>query len=314
MLRAAASLFFYARFFSRFSAVGLRRRSALWQPFTADLRGQTWVVTGASGGIGQAIALGANARGAQVIAVARDVQKLAAVQLAAAHPERLACWPVDLSLVAATRKLAAALAARQGGVSVLVNNVGVLLNDYSRTAEGLETSFATNLLNHFVLTEALHAKGALQPAGVVINMSSGGMYGAALDLATIARNAATEHDGMAAYAQHKRAQVELTRWWNQQWQGRPTAHVMHPGWVDTDGVRSSLPAFRAALQRQLRNPEDGADTALWLGATRPAAAADGGIWLDRVLDPEHEFGFTRKTKTSVDALVAFLRETAARIA
>lgn len=314
MLRTAASLFFYARFFSRFSAMGLRRRSAQWQPFTADLRGQTWVVTGASGGIGQAIALGANARGAQVICVARDAYKLSAVHAAATHPERLACWPVDLSLVAATRKLAIALAARQGGVSVLVNNVGVLLNQHSRTAEGLETSFATNLLNHFVLTEELYAKGALQPDGVVINMSSGGMYGAALDLPTIARNAAAEHDGMAAYAQHKRAQVELTRWWNQQWQGRPTAHVMHPGWVDTQGVRTSLPGFRAALKRHLRNPEDGADTALWLGATRPPAVAEGGIWLDRVRDPEHQFGFTRNPKTSVDALVAFLRETAAGIA
>lgn len=313
MLRTAASLFFYARFFSRFSAMGLRRRSARWQPFTADLRGQTWVVTGASGGIGQAIALGANARGAQVIGVARDAQKLAAVHAAATFPERLVCWPVDLSLVAATRKLAIALAARQGGVSVLVNNVGVLLNQYARTAEGLEASFATNLLNHFVLTEALHAKGALQPDGAVINMSSGGMYGAALDLSTIARNAAAEHDGMAAYAQHKRAQVELTRWWNQQWQGRPTAYVMHPGWVDTDGVRTSLPGFRATLKRHLRNPEDGADTALWLGATRPAAAAEGGIWLDRVRDPEHEFGFTRNPATSVDALVAYLRETAAGI-
>ncbi len=314
MLRTAASLFFYARFFSRFSAVGLRKRSALWQPFDDGLHGQTWVVTGASGGIGQAIALGANARGAQVIGVARDARKLAALQAAAAHPERLACWPVDLSLVAATRKLALALAARQGGVSVLVNNVGVLLNHYSRTAEGLEASFATNLLNHFVLTEDLHAKAALQPDGVVINMSSGGMYGAALDLSLITRNEAGSHDGMAAYAQHKRAQVELTRWWNQQWQGRPTAHVMHPGWVDTDGVRTSLPGFRATLKRQLRSPEDGADTALWLGATRPPAAAEGGIWLDRVRDPEHEFGFTRKTKASGDALAAFLRETAAGIA
>ncbi len=95
MLRTAASLFFYARFFSRFSAVGLRRRRAQWQPFDDGLHGQTWVVTGASGGIGQAIALGANARGAQVIGVARDARKLAPMQAAPAPPQRHACLPVD---------------------------------------------------------------------------------------------------------------------------------------------------------------------------------------------------------------------------
>jgi dehydrogenase/reductase SDR family protein 12 len=307
MLRAAASLLFYSRFFSRFSTRGLERRMREWRPYSERLDGQTWLVTGASGGIGRAIALAANARGASVLAVARDADKLATLRAAAHEPARLQPLAFDLSLVRQTRRLADAVAARGQPLAVLVNNVGVLLNTFTRTTEGLEASLATNLLNHVVLTEALHDGGALDPRGVVVNMSSGGMYGARLDFDTLLRDSAEGYDGMAAYAQHKRAQVELTRAWNGNWGGRPAVHVMHPGWVDTDGVRSALPAFRATLRRFLRDADQGADTALWLGTTRPRAPREGGIWLDRVLDPEHEFGFTRNSAVAPAALLKRLR-------
>jgi hypothetical protein len=87
---------------------------------------------------------------------------------------------------------------------------------------------------------------------------------------------------------------------------------MHPGWADTDGVKSSLPWFRAVLHKRLRDPDQGADTALWLGTTRPPVEPEGGIWLDRVRDAEHEFGFTRGGADAA-ALAAFLRERAARV-
>ncbi|MFY8123928.1 MAG: hypothetical protein ACOVKB_06800, partial [Silanimonas sp.] len=125
-----------------------------------------------------------------------------------------------------------------------------------------------------------------------------------------ARDAA-HHDGFMAYAQHKRAQIELTRAWNAQAHG-PRAQVMHPGWVDTDGVRSSLPGFRRVLRRVLRNGEQGADTALWLAATRPEPRPEGGIWLDRHRDTEHAFAMTRGG-ASAEALVAFLRQRASSI-
>ena len=75
----------------------------------------------------------------------------------------------------------------------------------------------------------------------------------------------------------------------------------------------ALPAFRATLRRHLRNAEEGADTALWLGSTRPSLADGGGIWLDRVLDPEHAFALTRKTPATADQLHDFLAAHAASI-
>ncbi len=308
MIRTLGSLLFYARFLKRFSTMGYQRAARDWVPLKPDFEGQTWLVTGATGGIGRAVTLAANAAGARVLAVARDAGKLAALKEAAVYPKRLLPTEVDLSSIAAVKRLAASRAVLTRPVDVLVNNVGVLLNAHSLTEEGFERSFATNLLAPFVLTERLRADGQLDPDGLVINVSSGGMYGAALSLEPMNCLDPNRYDGMAAYAWHKRAQVALTRWWNQSWLGRPRVEVMHPGWVDTAGVQTALPLFQRSLRPWLRTPEQGADTILWLAAERPQPVADGGIWLDRQLDPEHEFGFTRKSQVSPKDLADYLTE------
>lgn len=303
MLNALASLFFYARFLPRFSRFGYARRARDFEVLDFDFHGQRWVVSGATGGIGRAIALGAATAGADVIALGRDGARLQALEAEGAG--RIHGFSVDLSCVAATRACASALA-RGGRVDVLVNNIGLMLHEFRRSAEGIEVSFATNLLNHFVLTEGLREAGALDARSAVISMSSGGLYGARLDLAALEAEEAAQHNGLAAYAQHKRAQVELTRWWNTLGDAAPRAYAMHPGWVDTDGVRSALPQFRRVLGRWLRSAEEGADTALWLAAKRPPLTPEGGLWLDRQRETEHAFGFTRGGADAA-ALVAHLR-------
>ena len=303
MLKTLASLVFYARFLGPFSTFGHRRRLAARPAAPFDFRGQRWCVTGASGGIGRAIVLGALHGGAEVHALARDAAKLEALRRDAGEgARRLHAVPLDLSRVAA----AEAWAAHAPRFDVLVHNVGVMLHAHTLTSEGVETSFATNLLVPFAMTSALREAGALDAGSLIISMSSGGAYGAKLDLDALEARDAAHHDGFMAYAQHKRAQVELTRWWNALGVSAPRAYAMHPGWVDTDGVRSALPQFRRVLGRWLRNAEEGADTALWLAATRPPPASDGGLWLDRRLDTEHAFGFTRGG-ASAAALVDALR-------
>ncbi len=312
MIRALGSLLFYGRFLRAFSALGYRRRSEDWAPFEPDFTDQTWLVTGATGGIGRAVSLTASAAGATVFAVARADDKLAALRDEAQAPERIVPLRADLSSMAEVAAIAEREALADITLDVLVNNVGVLLDDFSATDEGYERSFATNLLGHWVLTESLRDTGRLAEDGIVIEVSSGGMYGTPLKLEPMDTRNAGDHDGMAAYAMHKRAQVELTHYWNAQWDGAPAAHVMHPGWVDTEGVKTALPGFRTALQGILRNAEQGADTILWLADRRPEPVEEG-IWLDRELQPEHEFGFTSKTKHDADELAGFLEGRARRV-
>ncbi len=305
MLRFLASLFFYARFARPFSTIGHRARLAASPAPPFDFHGQRWWVSGATGGIGRAIALGALRAGAEVYALGRDPSKLDALRVAAGvDASRLHAVRVDLSSVAEVR----ALAATAESIAVLVNNVGVMQHEYRLTPEGIEAGFATNVLAPFAMTEALRAAGAIDARSVVISVSSGGAYGAKLDLAALEASDAAQHYGFMAYAQHKRAQIELTRWWNAQPQG-PRALVMHPGWVDTEGVRTALPGFRRALRALLRDADQGADTALWLAATRPEPHPEGGLWLDRHRDTEHAFAMTRDG-ASAESLATFLQQRA----
>lgn len=58
---------------------------------------------------------------------------------------------------------------------MLVNNAGVLLNERIATAEGNETSLATNLLAPFLLTQLLIPRLKASAPARIINVSSGGM-------------------------------------------------------------------------------------------------------------------------------------------
>jgi len=307
----AKLLGFYGRFLPSFSRIGYLCRSRSWAPLDADFSGQTWLVTGASGGIGRAICTGAAQRGARVLAVARDEGRLAAVRSQGGAAVETLCF--DLALASDVLRLVDALAARGDRIGVLQNNVGVLLDDYTATQEGRETSLATNLLDHYLLTERLIGSGLLAPRAVVVNMSSGGMYNVPLSVAGL-RTDASGYNGVAAYALQKRAQVALNAWWRRrEGAGGRDFYVMHPGWCDTAGVQKSLPRFRALLTGVLRDEQQGADTALWLAAQRPQQADAEAIWFDREPRPAHVYRRTLRGDR-VETLIAFLADEAVRVA
>jgi dehydrogenase/reductase SDR family protein 12 len=305
---------FYGRFLVSFSALGYRARSLTWGALHADFTGQTWMVTGATGGIGRAIVAGAASRGATVIALARNRGKLEELVRSTPGPGRVTPLAVDLALVADTRRAARDIVALGKPVDVLVNNVGVLLDDLSVTAEGFETSYATNLLTHWVLTEALLQAGTLASDAVVIEMSSGGMYNAPLTLDYMGVKDPRKYNGVYAYAVHKRGQAELVKYWH----GLHAAHgmrfyVMHPGWADTAGVQTAMPNFRRRLKTVLRDSAQGADTALWLAATRPAGPGPEAFWFDRAPRSAHAYPHTARSKHGPTDLAAFLAREAAQV-
>lgn len=297
---------FYARFGLSFSVIGYLVRQLYWPAMGDEIRGKTVLITGASGGIGAAVADAAVQAGAQVIAVARNPEKLAALQQRlGARCTTLQC---DLADTDAVRGLVNGLVAREQSVDVLVNNVGVLLPDYATNAAGVDEQFATNLLNPYLLTELLVERQLLSEEGCVVTVASGGMYMAPLQVAGLSSDSAEQHDGTRAYAIQKRAQVMLTRHWQSVYGGDGRDfHVMHPGWVDTAGVQRSLPTFRTLLRPVLRSQAQGADTIVWLAATRPAAGDDEVIWLDRKARKVHAYSFTRTHSQSLEALVDFLK-------
>jgi len=123
------------------------------------------------------------------------------------------------------------------------------------------------------------------------------------------RMPAHAYNGVLAYGLHKRAQVVLTDWWRNRHRARGLSfYVMHPGWADTEGVRTSLPRFRRLLGPVLRDEAQAADTALWLAAQRPVQSRDDLVWFDRKARPAHVFARTRKSAGTPAELVALLEE------
>ena len=103
-------------------------------------------------------------------------------------------------------------------------------------------------------------------------------------------------------------QVVLADSWSRRLAGTDIrVESMHPGWVDTPGVAEYLPRFRVITRPLLRDLADGADTAVWLVATRPDSTP-GHFWHDRAQRPT-TFGWQRHEKPAT--LRRFLAEVSA---
>ena len=98
----------------------------------------------------------------------------------------------------------------------------------------------------------------------------------------------TAYSPSKLYARTKREQVVLSELWAGRLADRGVVvHSMHPGWAETPGLARSLPGFRAAARLMLRDPDEGADTILWLAGAPEALDSTGRFWHDRRPRPTH---------------------------
>src|SRR3990172_6256171 len=117
-----------------------------------DQSGRTAVVTGANSGIGFETARALAAKGARVVLACRSEEKgrEAERRLRAAAPGGdVRFEPLDLGSLASVRAFAEKLRAAESRLDLLVNNAGVMMPPYGKTADGFETQLGTNHLGHF---------------------------------------------------------------------------------------------------------------------------------------------------------------------
>ncbi|MCX6399533.1 MAG: SDR family NAD(P)-dependent oxidoreductase [Propionibacteriales bacterium] len=307
-----------------YSSIGYRLRRRHWagDPAPGSLTGKRAVVTGAGGGLGEATALELARLGAVVHLVVRSegrareaVDRITATLRDEGIEALLEVEECDVSDLVSVRHFAAGFVerlARDGSaLDVVVHNAGVLPAERTTSAQGYELTVATHVLGPVLMTELLLPALRLAVGGArVVLVASGGMYTQALPVADpdFSRGG---YRGAVAYARSKRMQVELAPLLNERWSADGTAvHAMHPGWADTPGVASALPAFRLVTRVVLRDPAAGADTITWLAATEPPPEG-GHFWHDREIRPTNYRSTTVATPADVAAIWKWVREATA---
>jgi dehydrogenase/reductase SDR family protein 12 len=240
-----------------------------------DLSGRHGIVTGASSGIGLAAAKALLQQGMYCQLIGRDLQKL---ENGFKSDQLASLTKYDCLDMSDLKKVYSfALNEVNSPIDLLIHNAGGMPHSLAITKDGFEQMFASQVLAPFILTKTLADSGKLAQGCRIVFVASGGMYLQKLDLSDLLFEKRS-YNKYTGYANAKRAQVILSELFSKKYP-QYLFSSMHPGWVDTPGIRYSMPRFKNLLNKRLRSAEEGADTILWL-----ATADDypnGKFWFDR---------------------------------
>lgn len=266
-----------------FTAAGYKKNSIKWDPkdLEVDMSGKVCIVTGANSGLGYQVTKELAKRNGTVLMICRN-QERGEEAMNKLQEETgsntLELQILDVSRPGAVRDFVRDYITSGRRLDVLIHNAGALLAERTETSDGLEMTFATHTLGPFLMTEYLLPVLEQSAPSRVITVTSGGMYTQQLDVDNL--QSKKKYDGMKAYSQQKRAQVDLIQYWAHKYENRGvTFNCVHPGWTRTPGTQASLPKWFNKLD--LRNVEQGADTIVWLAAAEKVKNETGKLWFDR---------------------------------
>ncbi|HEX6552211.1 MAG TPA: SDR family oxidoreductase [Ktedonobacteraceae bacterium] len=240
-----------------------------------SMQGKICLVTGATSGIGKATALGLAQMGATVVMVGRDREKGEAVQReikTKSGNEAVDLLLADLSSQESIRQLAEDFLQRYTKLHVLINNAGLLSLKRRETVDGLEVTFAVNLLAPFLLTNLLLDVIKASAPSRIINVSSASHEEGYINMDDLQFE--RHYRFLRAYGQSKLALVLFTYELARRLQGTGvTANCLHPGFVATNfGQYGAGPIIRTVTNLIFSSfgisPEEGAKTSIFL-ATSP---------------------------------------------
>ena len=255
-----------------------------------SMDGRLALVTGATGGLGKAVAAGLAREGAAIVVVGRSIARaeeaLAAVrsQVPDARLEPLAC---DLSDQSSIRSAAADVLSRHERLDVLVNAAGVFRKERHVTPDGLELTFATNVMAYFLLTTLLldslksSGTGGAPGAGRIVNVAS--RYGKTTLNFDDLQTASGKYSYLRSTPPTMLARVLLTQEFAERLRGTGVvANAVHPGLVKNTGLLQDVGGPFRWITNAIGAPaEKAADTPIWLAAAPETAEVSGKLWANR---------------------------------
>ena len=232
---------------------------------TVDLKDQCAIVTGASRGLGHAMALALGESGARVACVARNAEKLAEtvqkIEAAGGQAEAFACDVTDREKV---DQVTDDVAENWGKVDILVNNAGITRDTLlpRMSDEEWDAVINTNLRSAFLWSRAASRYMMRARYGRIINISS---------VSGIMGNA-----GQTNYSASKAGLIGLTRSLSRELAGRKvTINAVAPGFIESDMTATLGPAIvdeakKRIPAKRLGTPQEVAAVVAFLAS--PAAA------------------------------------------
>ncbi|KAK3546317.1 hypothetical protein QTP70_025686, partial [Hemibagrus guttatus] len=200
------------------------------------LDGKTVIITGANTGIGKETTRDLAKRGARIIMACRDIVKAKAAQreiVAESGNQNVLIRKLDLADTKSIREFADVISKEEKQLHILINNAGVMMCPYSKTADGFEMQFGVNHLGHFLLTFLLIdllKKSA--PSRIIILSSMAHSWGT-IKLDDI--NSEKSYHNRREYGQSKLANILCARSLVKKLKDTGvTVYAVHPGIVRTE--------------------------------------------------------------------------------
>ena len=248
------------------------------------MTGRTVLITGGTGGIGKATAIGLAALGARVGIVGRNQARADSAaadirsQATPSDPVQIVVFVADLSVQSGVRSLAGEVLDRYPRLHVLINNVGGYWATRHLTADGLERTFAVNHLAPFLLTNLLLDRLTASAPARVVTVSSNAQATGRMNFDDL--QGEHKYSGARAYNQSKLANVLFTYELARRLAGSGvTANALHPGVVRTGfGAEDPTKAMKLLLPLALpflKTPAQGAVTSIHLASAPELQAVSG---------------------------------------
>lgn len=214
---------------------GLRNYFRPWSS-VAKLDGKTVLITGANTGIGKETAIDLAKRGARIIMACRDMEKADEALkevIEASGNQDVVTKKLDLADSKSIREFAQTINTEEKQVNILINNAGVMVCPYGKTADGFEMQIGVNHMGHFLLTFLLMDLIKKSSPARIINVSSMAHKWGTINIDDL--NSEKSYDKSKAYSQSKLANVLFTRFLAKRLEGTSvTVYALHPGVVQTE--------------------------------------------------------------------------------
>jgi retinol dehydrogenase 12 len=249
---------------------------------TRLMSGRVVVVTGGTSGIGLEIVRGISARGAHVVLVGRGSDRVHRVvdliRQSTGNPEVDGIDAGDLAVRAGWKGLGAELLRRYPAIHALVNNAGAFYARRETTSDGIERTFALNVLAPLGLTTVLSDRLRSSAPARVVNVASAAHVGHVVDLGNLQE--LERHRGFRAYGRSKLELVLLSRELARRFAGSGvTVNSLHPGFIRSGFGRNNggAVAFAVGLAQWIggRSPRSGARTPIRVACDPDLASVTG---------------------------------------